>query len=158
MTRYRPVHIQTLFLAAATPADDGEHLYSAAGSFQGEGAEALRAVGLQQSGKSVEETLAAFQRAGYLLAYILECPVADAALRGELLQRRLPATLARIRRSHKPKRVVLVGQDLQSVVTQITEANLDAVVVSDGGRPFELAGLNPALLAALPAREPAATT
>jgi uncharacterized protein YciI len=63
------------------------------------------------------------------------------------LQRRLPATLARIRRSYKPKRLVLVGSKLSEYVTQITGANLDAVIVLQNGQPFEWAGVGPDLLA-----------
>src|SRR5215470_15213166 len=70
-TRYRPVHIQTMFLSAAVPADDHEQLYSAEGEFEGEGAAALGAVGLQQTG-SIEQTLTAFQRGGYFLTHLLD--------------------------------------------------------------------------------------
>ena len=146
MTRYRPIHVQALFFGAMSPAEDGDHLYSAVETFHGEGAEALRALGVEQAGRGVAETLAGVQRMGFLLTHVLECPVADAAARKEALQARLPATLARIRRSYKPKRVVLVGAEMAACVTQITGANLDAVVVLRNGQPFEWAGLNVKLL------------
>ena len=147
MTRYRPIHVQALFLGATSPVDDCDHLYSAAETFHGEGAEALRALGVEQGGRSVAETLASLQRMGILLTHVLDCPVADEAARREALQARLPATLARIRRSYKPKRLVVVGAELAGCVTQITGANLDAVVVLRNGQPFEWAGVGPDLLA-----------
>jgi len=133
-------------LGAMSPIDDRDHLYSVTATFHGEGAEALRALGVEQAGRSVAETLASLQRMGFLLTHVLECPVTDATARREALQTRLPATLARIRRSYKPKRVVLIGAELAGCVTQITGANLDAVVVLRNGQPFEWAELSPDLL------------
>jgi hypothetical protein len=147
MTRYRPIHVQALFLGAMSPAEDRDHLYSAVETFHGEGTEALRALGVEQAGRSVAETLASLQRMGILLTHVLDCPVTDAAARREALQGRLPATLARIRRSYKPKRVVLVGAELSAYVTQITGADLDALVVLHNGQPFEWADVSPDLLA-----------
>lgn len=147
MTRYRPIHVQALFLGAMSPTEDCDHLYSAAETFHGEGAEALRALGVEQAGRSVAETLAGLQRMGFLLTHVLECPVMDATIRREALLARLPATLARIRRSYKPKRVVLVGAELAGCVTQITGANLDAMIVLQNGQPFEWAGVSSDLLA-----------
>lgn len=146
MTRYRPIHVQALFLGVMSPAEDRDHLYSALETFQGEGADALRALGIEQDGRSVAETLASLQRMGFLLTYVLECPVSDTAARREALQSRLPATLARIRRSYKPKRLVLVGAELADYVTQITGAKLAAMVFLQGGQPFEWSGISPDLL------------
>lgn len=146
MTRYRPIHVQALFLGVMSPADDRDHLYSAVEAFSGEGAEVLRALGVEQAGRSVAETLASFQRIGILLTHVLECPVGDATVRSEALQSRLPATLARIRRSYKPKRLVLVGGELTDYVSQIIGANLNAVIILQKGQPYEWAGVSPDLL------------
>ena len=157
MTRYRPIHVQALVLGAMSPAEDRDHLYSAVETFHGEGAEALRALGVEQAGRSVAETLAGVQRMGFLLTHVLDCQVNDAAARREALQGRLAATLARIRRSYKPKRLVLMGAGLEDYVTQITAANLDAVVALHNGQPFEWAELNVNLLGPdLPGKEAAA--
>jgi hypothetical protein len=72
MTRYRPIHVQTLILGTRSPELNGEHLYSAAGEFTGEGAEVLRAAGVEREGRSVEGTLADFQRKGFLVTNALE--------------------------------------------------------------------------------------
>jgi len=147
MTRYRPVHVHVLFLCAVAPSESREYLYSASDEFQGESAAILRALQIQQAGRSVDETLAVFQRAGYLLAYLLECPAVDAANRATALRRRLPSLLARIRRSYKPKRVVIVGQELSALVTQVTAAEVGLQVILHRGQPFEWNELSPETLA-----------
>jgi hypothetical protein len=139
MTRYRPIHVQALFLGAVSPANAEEYLYSAQDSFVGEGAALLRALGVETAGRSVEATLADFQRRGYLLAHVLDCgDVQDTgADRREALARRIPATLTRIRRSFKPKRLVLIGEDLAEFVPQFMAANLDAALILQNGKPFD---------------------
>jgi hypothetical protein len=113
-------------------------------------------LGVEQAGRSVAETLVGLQRMGFLLTHVLECPVSDATARREAMQARLPVTLARIRRSYKPKRVVLVGTALASCVTQITGASLDAVILLQRGRPFEWAEVSQDLLAKEAAAPPEA--
>ena len=142
MTRYRPIHVQTLFLGAASPADDCDDLYSAEGEFRGEGAEILRALGIETAGRSVEEVLAGMQRQGLLVTHLIDCAVIDVEARLATMQKRLPSVLTRIRRSYKPKRVVLVGAELSASVTEITSANLGAELILDAGRPFEWSNLS----------------
>ncbi len=146
MTRYRPLHIQALLLGVASPNEDRDFLYAAERDFQGEGAEALRAFGVDYEGKSVSDVLAGFQRMGLLLTHVLECPVSDAAARKEALQLRLPGVLTRIRRSYKPKRVVLVGAELSEFVAQINNAQLNALLLLENGHPYEWTGISAELL------------
>ncbi len=111
-TRYRPIHVGTVLLGASAPADDAEFLYAERGEFLGEAKYVLDACGLVTAGKSWQAVLTEFQRAGFLLTYALECPL-DPAINEEavstLLQSRMPALLARIRRSLKPKRIVPIS-------------------------------------------------
>jgi len=148
MTRYRPIHVQALFLAATGPEADTEYLYSADGEFAGTGAEILRALGIEVSGRTVEAALSEFQRRGYVLAYILECAQENdsATARREALQQRISATIARIRRSLKPKRVVLLGSELTEFVPQLAAANLEATLLLREGRPFAWNELGDGLL------------
>jgi hypothetical protein len=137
-SRYRPIHVQALFLGAASPANAEDYLYSARDAFRGEGEILLRALHIENTGRSLEATLADFQRRGYLLAHLIECPQErGTAVRTEILRRRIPATLTRIRRSFKPKRVVLLGQELAEFVPQVMAGNLDATVILRDGKPFE---------------------
>jgi len=148
MTRYRPIHVRVLVLAATGPAADTEYLYSAEGEFAGGGAELLRALGIEVSGRTVEAALTEFQRRGHVLAYVLECAQENgsAAARREALQQRISATIARIRRSLKPQRIVLVGNELTEFVPQLAAANLEATLILREGRPFEWNELGDGLL------------
>jgi hypothetical protein len=109
----------------------------------------LASSGVSQNGKSSEATLAEFQRAGFLLTYVLECPLNPgfndkAAIQG-LLRSRLPALLARVRRSLRPKRIVPISSSLESLMESLGEGELGCSVVLDGGKPFALDGAAPDL-------------
>jgi hypothetical protein len=139
MTRYRPIHVQALFLGAASPANAEDYLYSARDAFRGEGAILLQALHIEDTGRSLEATLADFQRRGYLLVHLLDCgdTLSAEEVGREALARRIPATLTRIRRSFKPKRLVLLGQELAEFIPQFMAANLDAALILRKGKPFE---------------------
>lgn len=145
-TRYRPVHIQTLLLGSIAPREDAEFLYASGGGFRGEGEALLRAVGISFSGESPETVLAEFQAAGFFLTHILECPLEldpNAAVKANAggdtstaLRKHLPAVASRIRRSLKPKRVMLVTEMPHEVVQDILALDLGCEVKLDGGKPF----------------------
>jgi len=110
-TRFRPIHIQALLLTASAPEADSDFLYSPDNAFTGPAGMLLSALGINTAGKSSEEVLADFQKRGLVLASLLECPVergTDANEAGALRGTHLPQALARIRRSLKPKRVLVV--------------------------------------------------
>jgi hypothetical protein len=161
-TRYRPVHIQTLLLGAIAPVEDSEFLYSP-GKDRGEAALLLRAVGISAAGRPAEALQAEFQRAGYFLTYVLECPL-DKALNpkadlAKLLTERLPVVASRIRRSLKPKCVTLVTEFPMSVVEDILALDLGRPVIMDNGKPFALGsaskdGVISTFLERLPGSEP----
>jgi hypothetical protein len=141
-TRYRPVHIGTLLLAGISPPVDADFLY--AGKFEGEAARVLEGVGISPGGKAAEAVLAEFQRAGCFLTHALECPL-DASdmsdgCREDLLLGRAPAVAARIRRSLKPKRAILISEQLAPMLAQLSSAELGCPVVLDNGRPFAVDG------------------
>ena len=73
-TRYRPVHINTLFLGAYSPQRDEDFLYAPTGEFHGEAAGILDAMGIATAGRARQVVHAEFQRAGYFLTHLLECP------------------------------------------------------------------------------------
>ena len=156
-TRYRPMHIQTLLLGAVGPCEDSEFLYSPGGEFRGEAGQLLRAIGIDVEGKTAAAVHEEFQANGFFLAHILECPVEDglssmncgesalerrsktpATDTTELLREHLPAVVSRIRRSLKPKRVILVTELLESVVEDIVSLNLGCPVLLSDGKPFAL--------------------
>jgi len=158
MTRYRPIHVQALFLGACSPAAETEYLYSLEGEFRGEGLALLRALGIEPAGKSVEVILADFQRRGYLLTHVLDCPGLSVNFTA-LLQKRVTATAARIRRSLKPKRLVLLGAELETIGEGLpNELPGVEMLLPEKGRSFRLeelaagalgAALNDAVAASL---------
>jgi hypothetical protein len=111
-TRYRPLHIQALLLAWVAPRRDEEFLYAPATQFEGEAGEILKAIPLETAGKPVETVLAEFQKMGLMLAHILECPLENGANAPALLEKQVAATLARIRRSLKPKKIILLSGEI----------------------------------------------
>jgi hypothetical protein len=140
-SRYRPVHIQTLLLGAVVPAQQGAYLYSESTQYFGEAVQLLLALGISTEGKTRETVLAEFQKRGLLLAHVLECPLEGRLSAREiqgLLERQLRATFARIRRSMKPKRVLLFSKEMNGLTDKITEVELEIPVLLNEGKPFEL--------------------
>jgi hypothetical protein len=140
-TRYRPVHIHTLLLGGVAPLDEHEFLYSPKGEFRGEASRVFSAAGVSLAGKDPDAVHTEFQRGGFFLTHVLECPFEEVSgdTKGltPLLARRLSAVATRIRRSLKPKRVVLFSRTLEPSLDQIMALSLGCPVVLDGGKPFE---------------------
>jgi hypothetical protein len=139
-TRYRPVHIQTLFLGSASPQKHEEFLYSPNGEFQGEAAALLEAAGISTAGKTAEAVHTEFQRAGFFLTHVLECPMENESGPTQvlplLMEHRLTAVAVRIRRSLKPKRVVLISRALETILEKFVALELGCPLVLDAGKPF----------------------
>jgi hypothetical protein len=146
-TRYRPVHISTLVLGAFSPQEEKDFLYAPGGEFHGEAAHLLDALGISKVGKAADAVHAEFQRAGFFLTHVLECSLdSDAGQRTEaavLLEQRLQPVARRIRRSLKPKRVVLISQALGPILEKIQALELGCPVVLDDGKVFEFDGPAP---------------
>ena len=141
-TRYRPIHIGTLFLGAFPPAEDSEYLYAGSNPFRGEAARVLEGVGLSHTDKPSEGVLAEFQRRGFLLTHVMECPV-ETAYNNEpfiegLLKKRIGAVFSRIRRSLKPKQLVLFSDELRPLTDLFVKEDLGCSLVLDSGKPFLL--------------------
>jgi len=143
-TRYRPVHIQTLLLSGICPQRDREFLYSPGLLIDGEARNILQGVQVSPEGKSREAALTEFQKLGLMLAHVLECPLADASVKGvtAAFENQLPSVIARIRRSLKPKRVFLISGPLAQVADPLHHANLGCPVFPEGGGTF-LPSVNP---------------
>jgi hypothetical protein len=143
-TRYRPVHIGTLLLGAIAPNDDAKFLYAEGGEFAGEASRVLDAVGISRTGKEAEATLAEFQRSGFFLTHVLECPLEHAAAESAAVQgfldEQLPSVMGRIRRSLRPKKLVPISRLLEPVLARLTSSNLGCTIMLDldESRPFAL--------------------
>ena len=140
-TRYRPVHIQALLLGGIAPEADAAFLYCPEGNYQGEAANLLDALQISREGKSADAILSEFQKRGLLLTYVLECPLeagVNPAAPEQLLEGQLAAVMARIRKSLKPKRVVLFSRELAAVAGRFTEAALGSPVFTGSYGPLAL--------------------
>jgi len=146
-TRYRPVHINTLVLGAFSPREEKDFLYAPGGEFHGEAAHLLDALGISTMGKGADAVHAEFQRAGFFLTHVLECPLDRDAGPGDeaaaSLAQRLQPVATRIRRSLKPRRVVLISQALRPILEKILALELGCPVVLDNGKLFEFDGPAP---------------
>jgi hypothetical protein len=141
-TRYRPVHIHTLLLGAFSPLRDEEFLYASGGEFRGEASKILDAVGISTAGKTRDAVHAEFQKVGFFLTHVSECPVeVDKSFQASaeaVLKKRVAALATRIRRSLKPKRVMAITEELAVVLDDIVAVDLGCPVLLDHGKPFLL--------------------
>jgi len=158
-TRFRPIHIQTLLLSGIAPARNDEFLYNPYGQFQGESRKLLRALQISTAGKSVESVLTEVQKRGVMLIHVLECPLSGSLSWFEartLLEKQLPTTLTRIRRSLKPKQILFISAELPPVVDKLFGTDWGCPAFPSMGGAF-LSGSSPseaefqAFRAALPA-------
>jgi hypothetical protein len=141
-TRYRPVHIHTLLLGAFSPEAENEFLYAPNREFLGEARVLLDALGISPDGRGADAVHAEFQRAGFFLTHVLECPLeghglTEAAI-AAALRKRLQAVATRVRRSLKPKRVIAVTEHLSPIMEDILALDLGCPVLLDDGKPFGL--------------------
>lgn len=123
-----------------SPPSDADFLY--AGEFEGEAGRLLEAVGILSAGKPAETVLSEFQRGGYFVTHVLECPL-ESTQGGQpplesLLMQRVSTVITRIRRSLKPKRVILTSELLAPLVARLSPSELGCPVVLDGDKPYSL--------------------
>lgn len=134
-TRFRPLHIQTVFLSDVSPLAEPEFLYSQVREpFRGEALALLKALEMELQGKSREMALTELQRRGCLLTHVLECPVEQSEKHRlpALVDSRLVATITRLNRSLRPKRLVLIAPALAPYQERLRQAGLDPQIVLDG--------------------------
>lgn len=150
-TRYRPIHIQVLFLASAPPSGIANDFYDAASNEESEGQAGqnwarvfFEALNISPgAGNCREERLAEFQRRGYFLAFVSECPIykTEAASAGgsrvpgvaSVVTQLGPLVVKRIRYSYKPRFIVLLDRDTQPLVRILKEAGVENVLACADG-------------------------
>ena len=140
-TRYRPLHIQTVLLGAIVPVNRAGFLYGLESEPEGEARTLLEAAGIHFAGKPADAVLAEFQRKGLLLTHVLECPLeAGTADVQKLIETRFPTVLTKIRRSLKPKRILLLAPGLQFAISALQSAGMGDLLDAKDSAPFDLSG------------------
>jgi hypothetical protein len=154
-TRYRPIHIQTLFLALAPPGPMEDFFYSvappkaerSAGAKEWLGAVMTQAgIGATFSGDAA--ALAEFQRNNFYLAYVLECPVGEAypqrdlatdpGIAAVIVRDHGAALLRRIQFSYRPKQIAIVEPGTPELAQTLRQSGVEIVVrgnAAGGARP-----------------------
>jgi hypothetical protein len=143
-TRYRPIHIQVLFLAAAPPPQPADDFYRAATSIKRSAAsqiffdEITKSIGRKPGDTADEEaTLSEFQRAGFYLAFAVECPIESPEQLATAAAQLAPRVLLRVNTSYKPKFVALLSPALQPLVAMFRNNSwADRLILQDGA-PFD---------------------
>lgn len=143
-TRFRPIHIQVLFLAAAPPSQPGDDFYRAATSVKRSAAsqvffdEIAKSVGHKPGDTADEETtLTEFQRRGFYLAYAVECPIESPKQLAAAVAKLAPRVLLRVSTSYKPKFVAPISQELQPLIPVFQSNSWADRLILQNGAPFE---------------------
>jgi hypothetical protein len=134
-TRLRPIHIQNLVVSGISPRNDDEFLYTPGLNPQGEAQRVLAALQIPQDRNS-GSVLAEVQKQGFFLIHVLECPLSGEVSpfeTGPLLENQLPAVITRIRRSLKPKRVVLISPELAPFAGKLLQTDLGCPILPATG-------------------------
>src|SRR5216683_2260746 len=142
-TRFRPVHIGVLFVALAPSVRLEDDFY--APSESREFAEPfLEALEIHSSAERAEPAadahatdsggLAEFQRRGFHLAYLSECPIPeDEKTAASTIARLGPTLIRRIRFNYKPKHIAPMGQELFPLVEMLKAAGIGPILTVDQG-------------------------
>jgi hypothetical protein len=88
-----------------------------------------------------------FQKRGYFMTYLSECPVTQLASAGqgaeataarERFSRLAPTLIQRIRFNYRPQRVVLLGTQMSPLIGVLEQAGLGPLLLLDRGAPLTI--------------------
>lgn len=145
-TRFRPVHIGILFVALAPALRPEDDFYGLAEprEFADPFLEALEiyssadhSAAESNAHSANSARLAEFQRKGYYLAYLSECPLPENEDSVSPTIARLgPTLIRRIRFNYKPKHIAPLGQELLALADLLRAASLGPILTLDGALPL----------------------
>jgi hypothetical protein len=152
-TRFRPVHISVLFVALAPPAEQEDDFYGPAKSkeFFDPFLEALDIPASTEkiAGQADPHTadlarLDEFQRRGYYLSYLSECPMGESGETAATTIARLGQTLIRrIRFSYRSKHIAPLGQELLPMVEMLRVAGIGPILTPQQGQVLPIPRTGP---------------
>ena len=145
-TRFRPVHIGVLFIVLAPASGPENDFYGPPKSNTffdsflealdiSAGSEKLVAGSTAYAEAPEAARLAEFQRRGYFLAYLSECPIAENRESPESTMARLsPTLIRRIRFNYKPKNIAPLGSELFPLVEKLRAEGIGPILTLDQGQ------------------------
>lgn len=143
-TRFRPVHIGILFVPFAPPTRLEDDFYGPAESKEFfdpllEALEipssSLQAAAGSNARAADSARLAEFQRRGYYLAHLSECPIPETEEPAASTISRLgPTLIRRIRFNYKPRSIAPLGEMLFPLVEKLRAAEVGPVLTLDQGQ------------------------
>lgn len=146
-SRFRPVHIRILLLDAAPAASLQDDFYFSAADRSSRSLysrmyfdELAVASGISRDSlSSLDESaaLADFQRRGFFLAHVVECPIEDQQALRHTVNRLAPALLRRLDTSYKPKHVVPIGQAVSEIIPFLQMSGWGSRLILAKGTSFE---------------------
>lgn len=149
VTRFRPIHIQVLFVALDPMPRPQDEFYGPPESGQFFDS-LLSALDISTHAKpnpaeAAAANLLEFQRRGYYLTYLSECPLpvpnstsenADGRAASECISRLAPTLVKRIRFNYKPKHVALLGTNLTPLIEIFERSGIASLLLLDEGAPL----------------------
>lgn len=149
-TQFRPIHMGTLFIALAPPAHTADDFYAPARSneFFDPFMEVLEISSPMEKSVAEEDPcasdlskLAEFQRRGFFLAYLSECPLPEIIETAEqIIQRLGPTLIRRIKFNYRPKQIAPLGQELSPLVGMLNGQGIGHVLTTAHDQPLPLPG------------------
>jgi hypothetical protein len=149
VTRFRPIHIQVLFVALDPMPRPQDEFYGPPESRQFFDS-LLSALDISthaepNPAEAAAANLLEFQRRGYYLTYLAECPLpapnstsenADGSAVSECISRLAPTLVKRIRFNYKPKHVALLGTNLTPLIEIFEQSGIASLLLLDEGAPL----------------------
>jgi hypothetical protein len=144
-TRFRPIHIQVLFLDSAPPAALEDYFYRPAADLNERSVasrmffdELAKCTGHARATHASEESaLAEFQKHGYFLAYVVECPVESSSDLAGAIDRMASTVVLRVNSSYKPKFLAPISRDLQALLPLLQLKGWNEKLILNNGEPFD---------------------
>ena len=149
-TRFRPVHINLLFVVAAPPRGRENDFYMPPES-QEFFTPFMKTIGVSDSGEGNEPggdtqerniaKLVEFQRRGYYLAYLAECPLPTTDTRSAAIARLASTLVRRIQFNYRPKQIAIWDEDLHPLIGILDQAGMGPLLSPDG-QPINTSNLS----------------
>jgi len=150
-TRFRPVHIGVLFVALAPLPRPEDDFYGPPKlkEFFDPFLDALQIPAHPEQAREGSDAAAIassrlieFQRRGYYLAYLSECPLSETEEPVATTIARLgPALVRRIRLNYKPKQTATLGPELTPLIEVLKGAGIGSTVTLDRGTALSASGV-----------------